>query len=224
MKTFRLSTFTLMFAGILFLVPACKKDKSPSDLGGDTQIPLTEIGSKTTVYVELGDLELPGEIEVINRDGDGIVTYKATIDYSGFPQAGLIDDLVNDEYQDGPGKIKANFQMKITSEGYMDYFLQGGVPWIVVRYDDPVGTKYKATQSDGTVLTRTITEKTGVDDFPFSFWYIKTIKVEQEMAADDPIAKKLIYRANHKFGLVYVELELLNGEKLKLSLFPWHVM
>lgn len=217
MKKFR---NLLLIFGLLSVFLSCKKeDIDVNQLGGETNIALTEVGNITDVYVNIGSLYVPGTIEVTSRD-NGLVTYHAILDYSSLPEADLLDDLIDDAYQEGPGKLKADFNMKITSEGYQDFFLQGGKPWIAFRYDDPVGTRYTATQSDGSVLTRTVTEKTGVDDFFWNGLLIKTIKVEQDFPAGDSIAKKLTIRGNHRFGLVYAELQLNNNDKVKITLDP----
>ena len=115
-------------------------------------------------------------------------------------------------------KLKFNFDLKITSEGYLDYFVEGK-PWVMVKYDDGVGTTYSIKTSKGETLTRTITEKTGVDEWPLGFFLIKTTKVEQEAPADDPVIDRVIYRVNHRFGLVYLEYILKDGTTLKLDIF-----
>jgi len=210
-----------MLLSVFLTVMSCKKDKFPTDLGGEVDIALTEVGNKTDASVTIGDVTIPGTLEVINRTSDGIVTYHAIIDYSSLPEADILDDLIDDQYQDGPGKVEADFRMKITSEGYMDFFAQEK-PWLDFRYSDPVGTKYQITQSDGNVLTRTVVAKSTDDDFFWGGMLIKTITVEQEFLSNDPIAKKLTIRGNHRFGLVNANLELISGEHVNINLYPWN--
>ena len=115
-------------------------------------------------------------------------------------------------------KLKFEFQLKITSEGYMD-FLTEGKPWVIGKYGDGVGTKYTVTNDKGEELVREVTEKTGLDDWPFGFYLIKTSKIEHIAPADNPAFEKVIYRMNHRFGLVYVEYLLRDGTTLKLNVY-----
>ena len=218
-KTFlekkRKKMMVVVFILSLFFTFSCKKD-NVNDLGGDTQIALTEVGNTTSLYLTIGSLQLPGSLEVKSRDADGVVTYHASFDYSSFPEADEIDALVPDSYQDGPGLINTDIKLKITSEGYQDLFAEH-TPFIMFRYNDGVGTQYKSTKNSGGEAVRTLTEKTGEDDFYWGGMFIKTVKVEQN--GDAPF-KKYTFRGNHRFGLVYVEVEMNSGEKAKLSLFP----
>jgi len=56
-----------------------------------------------------------------------------------------------------------------------------------------------------------VVSKTGVDDYPYGFYLIKTIQVED---MDPGVLKntggvnKVTYIANHKFGLVGVRLDM----------------
>jgi hypothetical protein len=102
------------------------------------------------------------------------------------------------------------------------YFIDGK-PW-TVKYADPQGTNYNLTRDNGDVLTATVTEKTGQDDWPYGFMYIKTSKVEFNCPATDPVGKKVTYRVNHKFGLVYLKAESKDGRVIELDLFPWFLL
>lgn len=119
-------------------------------------------------------------------------------------------------------ELTFEFKLKVTSEGYLDYFMEGK-PWVIGRYADGVGTKYSIKNSKGETLTREVTEKTGKDEWPLGFFLIKTSKIEQQAPADDPVIDKVIYRINHKFGLVYVEYQLKDGTSLKLNVWAWFI-
>jgi hypothetical protein len=75
--------------------------------------------------------------------------------------------------------------------------------------------------SSGTTISRTITEKTGLDDWPYGWLLIKTTEVTQTNFNPevDAIFKTLKFRLNHKFGLVYLEAELENGMDGHASLY-----
>lgn len=224
----------LLFA--LSSVSSCKKDKDPNALAGETNIPLTQKDSVTSIYIEADGQTLPSTTIKVVSNNNGMVTYQTTIDLLGVPDSILTElatvlpamynyykpkDLT---YQLTPdGKIQAQFTVKITSEGMQDFFVEGK-PFVAVKYEDPQGTSYSLQMDNGTTITRTITEKTGVDDWPYGFYYIKTSKIETVCPADDPVMQKITYRANHKFGLVYIELQLKNGKVIKTDIFPWFLL
>lgn len=205
---------------------SCKKDKGdggPNDLGGSTDIPLTVVGNESSIYISIGNYNLPtGTMTVLSNVG-GIVTYKVILDLTGSPDSATIAALVPAQYKDAQGRINTEMKFKITSEGIQDFFTSNK-PWTIVEYNDPVATQYKITTENGDELVRTVTEKTGQDDWQMGFMYIKTSKVEQPLPADDEVATKITYRANHKFGLVYIQLDLKNGQTLKCDVYPWFLL
>ena len=214
---------------------SCKKDDSKVELGGETNIALTAVDSVSGVYVELdGNNALSTEIR-IKSNNDGDVTYTGSVDLLT-----LSPDLQNkaleilnehadyydaDKYVELTQDFKLNFEfkVKITSEGYQDYFADGK-PWIMAKYNDPIGTTYSVTNDNGETLVRTITEKTEQDDWPFGFFLIKTVKVEQQVASDDPLVDYIEYRVNHKFGLVYLKYEFKDGTNLAIEVVPWFLL
>jgi len=214
----------LLCTTVLF-TPSCKKDKlDANDIGGDANIPLTEVGSEFSAYVNIAGSNLPElEMTVINRSSDGRVTFRAQMDLTGHQDSALVMGLVPPEHVDANGRINTTFDMKFTSEGIVDYFF-GEKPWIIARYGDDVGAKYELERFPGEIHTRTVTEKTGLDEWPFVFWYIKTSKIEQETLPEDDLVERVIYRVNHKFGLVYMELQLRSGEKVKADIVGWNAL
>jgi hypothetical protein len=220
--------------GLLTLV-TCKKEDDDYSLSGNTNLDLTKVDSVSSVYVEMdGQSNFSTEIK-IKSSIDGVVTYTGTTDLKTLPTAMQTKALqVFGEHKDyyvdttlvsiSPDLIaKFEFKLKITSEGYLDYSMEGK-PWVMVRYDDPVGTTYTIVNKNNETLTRTITEKTGVDDWPFGFYLIKTTAVEQLAPSDDPLVEKLVYRVNHKFGLVYLEYDFKDGTEIKIDVIPWFLI
>jgi hypothetical protein len=221
----------LVFA--FLTIASCKKDSNDTDfLGGDWDLALTEVGTKTSLYPTLGTYTFPTFEAVLTSNNQGIVTYKIKVDpdLTGHPDSAflkLILDAVKDNRlisYDSEGLMDIGVQFKITSAGYQ-ILSQNGKPQTIIRYDDPVGTKYAFDNvySD-TKISGEITEKTGTDDWPFSFFYIKTTKVEFQYPDDFPLVDKVIMRANHKFGLVYFEVVFKNGQSADIDLIPWHML
>ncbi|MBS1594354.1 MAG: hypothetical protein JST90_08505 [Bacteroidetes bacterium] len=226
----------VIVAGVsLFLVssPGCKKN-DPNVLTGDTNIQLTQKDSVTNVYFTVNGTSLPGTTVKIISNSNGMVTYGATTDLSAYPDsiktalATMVPQLItyynpqNVTFNISGTTLTIQFTIKVTSEGMQNYFVDGQ-PW-TVKYADGVGTNYTVKRTNGDILTATVTEKTGADDWPYGFYYIKTSKVEYNAPVDDPVLSKVTFRVNHKFGLVYLKAEGKNGKVLELSLFPYYVM
>ncbi len=213
-------------AVLLTSLNSCKKDspEGPNDLGGETNIELTQVGNVSSAYMKFGSMNLPsGEMTVTSND-NGIVTYHMFVDLTGSPDSAMLAGVIPDSYKDADGNVSTEFTFKITSEGVQDIFKRDR-PWTIVKYDDEVGTTYPFTTDNGTELVRTITEKTGQDDWPMGFMYIKTSKVEQLLPPTDKTAEKITFRANHKFGLVYIELQLKNGGgTASIDIVPWFLL
>ncbi|MCC7466162.1 MAG: hypothetical protein IT261_07840 [Saprospiraceae bacterium] len=220
---------------VLVAFVSCKKEEAKDGLGGETNIALTAVDSVSGVYVELdGANALSTEIRVKSND-DGDVTYAGTVDLLTLSQdmqtkALEILNEHGDYYDAGKYvtltqdfKLNFEFKVRITSEGYLDYFADGK-PWVIAKYNDPVVTTYKVTKDNGEELVRTITEKTGQDDWPFGFFLIKTVKVEQQVASDDPLVAHIEYRVNHKFGLVYLKYAFKDGTELAIDVIPWFLL
>lgn len=235
MRTIRY-TILIGFIATILLASSCKKDKDPNALGGDTNIPLTAVDSVSSVYMEMDGITAPtAQIKVVSN-ADGQVTYHATVPMTGIADslktqlAAVIPSLINYYHpqnlsvQIAPnGDIEADFSIKITSEGIQHSFIEGK-PCLVVKYDDGVGASYSVTMNNGKKVTSTVTEKTGADDWPYGFYYIKTSKVETTVPDDDPVIQSLSYRANHKFGIVYIEITTKKGRTIKVDLFPWFLL
>lgn len=212
-------------ASLLLTLPSCDKDElGPNNIGGDTDIPLTEVGSTTSMYISFGNTEWPeAEITVLSRNG-GRVTYGVVMDFTGHPDEQFIRGILPDHVIDDQGRLNTTFDMKFTSEGIVDYFWLEQ-PWIVGRYGDGVGAEYVLDGTDGLQRKRVVTEKTGVDDFPYGFYYIKTSKIEQQVLPEEnDLVEKVEYRINHRFGLVNVKIFMNSGETVSARLFPWHVI
>lgn len=203
---------------LMLALTACKKEKiSPNDVGGDTNIPLNDVGRESFVYLNIGSSYTNGSMTVTSSSG-GVVNYHLVADLTGNPDSALIAALVPAEFKNAQGQIEADFKMKMTSEGIVDYFMNNR-PRLLVKYNDNVGAQYSFTDVDGKEYVRTVTEKTGVDDWPYGFMYIKTIKVEEDLPANSYGVTHLTYRANHRFGLVYIEATT-STTPISISLFP----
>ena len=207
----------------LFMV-GCEEDavRGPNELGGETNIPLTKVGNTYNIAVTVGGtyLDIKVDTAYISKNDKGIVTVKLKADVSTADPA--LRAIIPPRFLDLNGNIDAEVYFKATSEGIQDFYYSDqdlSKPFTILKYDMGVGTSWSFTTSDGKTINRSVTEKTGLDDWPFGFMYIKTTKIEENNPGIDGVSK-VIFRANHRFGLIYVEYVLLNGESVKLYLYP----
>jgi hypothetical protein len=148
----------------------------------------------------------------VTKNENGIVTLHIYAKISQVKELSSLANLLPPSVIDGDGNINADMKLKITTEGIQDYNNKDGKAHTIVKYSANVGDTYKLTKSDGTTITRTVTEKSTTDDFPWGLFLIKTITVEQDSRI--PGVKKIIMKANHKFGLVFVSFVMEDGTVL----------
>jgi hypothetical protein len=207
MSKFLFSVGTLLGLGIWLL--SCESSTDPFDVGGSTDLELTEVGNTFPVTIEAnGSWALDAHIRdttlVINR-GNGIVTFQGRyhIDSVGFA---MLDTLLGiqavpldikraalDYYLrklgatiDSSNKndivVRITFQLKVTSDGIAEFFSSKGDvsrPRAMVKYSWNVGDQIRFTDDDGVTITRKVVLKSTEDDYPIAFWLVKTIDVEQ---------------------------------------------
>ena len=205
--------YLLIFA--VFVLASCdeKDDGSSNTLGGETDIPMNTVGNEFSGTITFGDAYFYTD-GVVTESDKGIVSVDVTGELpADFPLA----DLLPDSYKDNDGNLDATLEFKNTSEGILDYLNEDGKPFVLVKYDSEVGDKYVCEKKDGTKITREVTCKSTDDDYPYGFYLIKTVTVEQDSRI--PGVEKIIYNANHRFGLVGVDIEMEDGEIIHMTLY-----
>jgi hypothetical protein len=215
----------LLFIALLSLfILACGTDPENEDnnkLGGSTDIALGEVGNTLYTVVEMNGNYSRIEGVEATKNENGVATWKVSTDISNISGLDNLIDVISPIYpglQSENGKIDAEFKIKITSEGLLDYNNVDGKAHTLVKYDCKVGDKYTLKLDNGTTLTRTVTAKSSEDDFQWGFLLIKTITVEQNSNA--PGISKYRFLANHKFGLVFVEAIMEDGTSAGMYIYP----
>ncbi|MBS1912819.1 MAG: hypothetical protein JST22_12595 [Bacteroidetes bacterium] len=238
-----------MVFGAVLMLAACKETATgPNDLGGDTNLDLTQVGNTFTTFLNT-DSYVPGfdhmqDSVVITRNDNGIVTTHAQVRFDSVFVAALDSSLgiasypksvklaILDTYLKRYGaaidstnkqamKVTFDLKMKVTSDGLQEFISSKGDlsrPYTIVKYAASVGDKYEFTNTEGIKITREVTYKSTTDDYQIGFMLIKVEKVEE--TSDDPLVEKITYYANHKFGLVGVVLRTKTGKELKLGIIP----
>jgi len=213
-----INIFAFFLLGLFFF--ACDKEESndPNSLGGDVKTGISNVGDEFSLGVKINDeyVNLNDQI-VVKSNNNGLVTLNIKANVSQAPKIKeLLDKIPQDTY-DNAGNVDLDVQLKVTTAGIQDFFNKDHKPHTLVKYDAKVGDQYKLTKSDGKTITRTVTARSDVDDFPYLFWNIKTITIEQDSRI--PGIQKFVYRANHKFGIVFVEVYLEDGSKVSSYIY-----
>ncbi|MBW6492615.1 MAG: hypothetical protein K0B15_15625 [Lentimicrobium sp.] len=197
--------FSFIFSAlfIVILCISCEKiiDKEDTnELNGD-QSPMGEVG----VTVSSSSAEIAGVSDftaVVTELKDGVSTYTASAKVtntflknmvSGFPGVTINGDDVT----------ITNLKIQQTREGIK--CLTGPGAGVLVNYDSKVGDTYSVGE---TGKERKVVSKTGIDEYPYGFYLIKTIQVETtpfDMKAGG--VEKITYIANHRFGMVGVKID-----------------
>lgn len=212
----------LLVLSIPFFFTTCDTTESnddPNSLGGDPDLTLGQVGNTfETGSLRIGNnsYDINGVFEVTNNNS-GVVDIKVNADLSQVPALATFNDFIPASMKDANGKINCNVQFKVTTEGMQDNLNVDGKLHTLVKYNAKVGDQYQLKTSNGKTITRQVTERTDQDDFPYGLMLIKTIKVEQDSRI--PGISKFIFRLNHKFGLVYVEIVMEDGTSAYIYLY-----
>ena len=211
------------------VMSSCSSDESASSggnsLSGDANIAMNTVGNVFSLGdIQVGSTPVPcdGKMTIVSNEG-GVITAKLEVSTQSLKQVPAFATIlagVQPQHLDPDGNISTELKFKSTSEGILDYANMDEKPHMLIRYADGVGTEYTITKSSGRKLTRRIVAKSSEDDFPYGFMYIKTTTVESDINTGG--IRKAVYRANHKFGIVYVELTLEDGSTMSAYLYSVH--
>lgn len=215
----------LLLPVIIFLLSSChlldKKDddnsNDPNVVNGSSSIPMNQIGNSSPIRIYSGNSSIDvGGTVTVKKVENGITTLTISADLTKDTKLAKLNSIIPSSMKDNTGKINTDVRFKITDAGIQDFVLKDK-PHTIAKFDCKVGDKYEFTRNDGVTITRTVTEKTDQNDFSYGLYYIKTIKTEESAS---PGIKKIVYRTNHKFGLVYVEMTFEDNSVLSTYLYP----
>jgi len=197
---------------ISFLSSCSSFDLEKEKLGGE-ESPMAEKGvtvSSTSINVA-GVSDFSG---TITSSENGIATYegKAVVTnsylkqlFANIPEVTVVGDTIKTE----------DFQMKQTKDGLE--LLSGPTSGILVNYSSSVGDKY---QTDDPGIEREVVSKSTTDDYPYGFYNIKVIEVEEPTSVlKSGGVSKITYYANHRFGLVGIQFSFDDGTTAKFPVY-----
>lgn len=203
---------SILLALAVITMLSCEKDDDYSgNLGGSTDLETNEVGYKYSGSLKIGGVGYNSDAKAeVTKSEDGIVQIKAT----GTLPAKL-KNLISSSYVNGNGVVDITGKFVNSTEG-VGYVNAAGEQTILVKYDAKVGDKWNYTTKGGKQIERKVTAVSTTDDFPYAFYMIKVITVEQTLPY--PGFTKAVYRANHKFGLVNVEVFLEDGTSMAVTI------
>lgn len=205
----------LLAAGVL-AATSCKKDNvSPkNDVGGETNLDGNQVGTTYPLSIKFGSTTIDASkdtVKVTKNDNGVITLYTSLVIPTAYQALPLLSGLVNTS-----GRIVKTIQIKNTSEGIVDYYNKTKQPFLLVKYNASVGDTWSFTTTDGKTATRKVTSVSTTDDFLWGAMLIKVITIEQNSTF--PGVQKITFKANHKWGLVFISLTLDDGTVLETKI------
>lgn len=129
---------------------------------------------------------------------DGVSTYSGSATITNEAILNVVSNIP--EFTVSGNQVSVTgLKFKVTKEGVESE--NDSYPGILVKYDSKVGDKYSA----GSGVKREVISKSTDNDYPYYFYDIKVMKVEESPSVI-PGIKKIVYVANHKFGIVGVDV------------------
>jgi len=172
-------------------------DLTDSDSVDGDQSTMGEVGSEVSAFDIPG---VAGAKATVTSIKDGISTFSGEAKITDPALLNIISNIP--EFTVVGDKVSVSgLKFQVTKEGVASKI--DAFPGTLVKYDSKVGDKYTVFPG----VEREVISKSTDDDYPYGFMYIKVIKVE-EPAGLIPGVNKIVYVANHKFGIVGLELTL----------------
>lgn len=156
-------------------------------------------------------------VGVIEREGS-VSTIQATVTLTNPMYLDIVKAIESSSpnMQINGNKVSMLSDVRVTSKGIQNVYENGKKSFTLVNYDAKVGDTYKIKLPAGTV-TRKVTKKSTEDDYFWGFMNIKVIEVEEK--SPTPGISKVVYYANHRFGLVGVDVHFEDGSKAVANIY-----
>lgn len=189
-----------------------KKD-DPNTLGGDPS-PMGEVGV-TVSSSTIPNAGMSNFSATVTALSDGVSTYSGSATVTSTLLKNMVINFPGVTINGSTVSI-ANMQIQQTTEGIK--CMTGSGAGILVNYNSSVGDTYEI---GSTGKVRTVVSKTGVDDYYYGMFLIKTIQVEENTSylKSTMGVTKITYIANHKFGLVGVKVDFDDGTSTNFPVY-----
>lgn len=195
----------------MFFVSCNKDDIEGSKLGGSTDLETNKIGYSYGFRGAVDGTTSIGsgfEATVIDKTNDII-----EIELKGDLASSVISQIQS-SYVGADGSVNISGKFINSTEG-VAYVNANGEESILVKYDAKVGDKWSYTTKGGKKLTREVKSISTEDDYFWGGMMIKIIEVEQNLPY--PGFSKVVYYANHKWGMVGAAVTTEDGKTANMS-------
>ena len=193
MKALKLSAIALLS---IIILCSCEKDKDVK-LGG-SQSPMGEVG--VTVNTSSGIAGVSNFAAVVTENDDGVSVYTGSCTVNNTILKNMLSNIPELTIN-GNVVSSTSIRFRHTTEGIE--FLSGPTAGIWAKYDSKVGDKYPIGSTGN---YRKVVNKSTTDDYPYGFFDIKVMEVEEIPGAILGTGiSKITYYANHRFGLVGIK-------------------
>lgn len=181
-----------------------KKDESNVLTGQQSEIGKVGVTATSSSSEIVGVSDFSAVVENLEN---GVSTYSGQATVSNTILKNMIANFPGVQIEGNNASIQ-NLQIQQTTDGIK--CITGPDAGILINYNSNVGDTYPI---GSTGRVRTVVSKTGLDDYPYGFYMIKTIQVESNMNGLRSASgvNKITYIANHKFGMVGVKLSFNDG-------------
>ncbi len=198
----------LLITGVLIAVLVCNCEKDDKGGLGGEQSAMGEVGEQLDASNSSGVSNAKATVTSLE---DGISTMDATATITNQDILGILSN-VPEFTVSGNSVSVSDVKFKITTEGIESKI--PAYPGVIVKYDSKVGDVY----SGGSGIEREVVYKSSDNDYSFGFMDIKVIKVE-ESPTPFPGVSKIVYIANHRFGMVGIDFTLDDNSTIHFTLF-----
>lgn len=205
-----------LLLSVIVLTQSCNiDDANPSTTLAGTQSTMSVVGTtvSSTSATIAGVSNLSATVVSL---ADGVSVYSGSGTVTNSAIKNILSNIPGITVN-GNNVTATGFKYKQTSDG-IECFLEMG-PGILVNYNSSVGDTYPV---GNTGRTRTVISKSTTDDYPYGFYNIKVMKVEEptpDLKSTSMGITKVTYWANHKFGLVAVQYDFTDGTTAKFPVY-----
>lgn len=226
-QTFKNPIIFLLILSVLgFISNSCQNKEMQAKYSsisstGNSDLAVNRVGTDYDIQIIIDNnfISDDADIEVINFN-NGITELKGEMTVPEKYRSLLPNILSNSNYTSS-GKIKVTGKFIVSSEG-IAYINKAGEQSVMVRYDGKVGDKWTYTTTGtnsaikGKTITRKIIAQSTTNDFDWNGMKIKVVTVEQNLPFNG--FKKAIYRTNHRFGLVNLQIYLEDSSVININI------
>ena len=203
-----MKTIALLFSAVLLLsLNSCSlfdddddDINEPDDNGihiGGEQSTMGEVGAEVYCYGTLAGVD-SASATVVSLD-QGISTFSGKAIISDPAILNIISNIPQFTIESGNRVIVSDLKFAVSKEGVES--MNPDYPGIIVKYSSEVGDKYPVKNG----IEREVIHKSTEEDYYFGWFIIKVIQVEESPCLIPGISK-VVYTANHRFGIVGVDV------------------